>query len=111
MSLNKPIRDVFDLDKYILPFEFTDANLKELVVKFKEEIEKSKPDLKQSIDKLSTDLHFIDKDSKNAINNLSKEFFEDVIKEFSLKYFSQIDEFLQNPINEELTEMYQDLAM
>lgn len=111
MSLNKPIRDVFDLDKYILPFEFTDANLKELVVKFKEEIEKSKPDLKQSIDKLSTDLHFIDKDSKNAKNNLSKEFFEDVIKEFSLKYFSQIDEFLQNPINEELTEMYQDLAM
>ena len=111
LSLNKPIRDVFDLDKYILPFEFTDANLKELVVKFKEEIEKSKPDLKQSIDKLSTDLHFIDKDSKNAKNNLSKEFFEDVIKEFSLKYFSQIDEFLQNPINEELTEMYQDLAM
>ena len=28
-----------------------------------------------------------------------------------MKYFSQIDEFLQNPINEELTEMYEDLAM
>jgi len=111
LSLNKPIRDLFDLDKYTLPFEFTDSDLKELVLKFKEEIEKTKPDLKKAIDKLATDLRFIDKDSKNAINNLSKAFFEDVIKEYSLKYFSQIDEFLQNPINEELTEIYQDLAM
>lgn len=111
LSQNKTIRDVFDIDRYTLPFEFTDSDLKELVINFKREIKKSKPNLINSIDKIVVDLRFIDKDTKNEKNKLSKEFFDYHIKEKSLKYFSQIDDFLQNPINEELSEIYQDLTM
>jgi len=111
LAQNKTIRDVFDLDKYTLPFEFTDSDLKELVINFKDEIRKSKTELKDGIKKIKSDFRFIDKDIKNEKNNLSKKFFDNVIKEYSLKYFSQIDDFLQNPINEELSETYQDLTM
>ncbi len=111
LAQNKAIRDVFDLDKYTLPFDFTDTDLKELVVNFKNEINKSKHELKHSIDKIATDLRFIEKDIKNEKNKLSKVFFDNVMKENSLKYFSQIDDFLQNPINEELSETYLDIAM
>ncbi len=111
LAQNKTIRDVFDLDKYTLPFDFTDTDLKELVVNFKNEIDKSKLELKHSIGKIETDLRFIEKDIKNKKNKLSKVFFNNVMKENSLKYFSQIDDFLQNPINEKLSETYQDLTM
>ena len=111
LSQNKAIRDIFDLDKYILPFEFTDSDLKDLVISFKEEVENSNPELKEGLGNIASDLRFIEKDIKNEKNNVSKKFFDNVIKEYSLKYFAQIDEFLQNPINDELSETYRDLTM
>ena len=99
-----------NLDRFTLPFEFTDSDLKELVIKFKEEIDKTKTELANSITRMVSDFSYIDKNLKNEKNNLSKEYFDNHIKDYSLNYFTQITDFLQNPINSGLAETYEDLA-
>ncbi len=51
LSEYKHITKEFNLDKYILPFEFTDSDLKELVVEFTKEIKLDKEGLKIAIPK------------------------------------------------------------
>lgn len=110
LSLNKEIRNQFNLDKFILPFDFTDTDLKELIIVFKNEIDKSKQNIKKDIDKIKSDLRYIDKDIKNTKNNLSNNYFKNVITTRSLGYFTQIDNFLQEPINVYLSDIYQDIT-
>ena len=109
LSKYKHITKEFNLDKYILPFEFTESDLKELVVEFTKEINSDKERLKISFERVKKDFTYLDKDEKNEKNKLGKEYFE-IIKGNSLSHFSKIDEFLQNPINNELSVMYLDLA-
>jgi len=47
---------------------------------------------------------------KNEKNRLGKEYFDSIIKESSLSHFAKIDEFLQNPINTELSDIYMDCS-
>jgi len=47
----------------------------------------------------------IDKEKKNELNNLSKDYFE-FIKSHSLQYFEEIENFLREPKNETYTRMY-----
>ncbi len=91
----------FELDKYFLPFEFYEEDIKETIVEFNEQIEKIKEKPPLTEDYFRPEIH-----EKNIINNLSNEYFESQIREKSLEYFRQIDDFLKNPINQEYTEKY-----
>lgn len=77
------------LNKLFLPLNFNENDLKEIINSFSK-VDKKKGDLpkipKRDIEK------------KNEINNLSKEYFNNVIKR-NLIYLEQIREFLTNPIN------------
>ncbi len=109
LSEYKHIAKEFSLDKYCLPFEFTESDLKELVKEFAKEIKSDKGRLKTAVEHVKKDFTYIDKDHKNEKNKLGQEYFE-LIKGNSLMHFAKIDAFLQNPINSELSDIYLDAA-
>ena len=55
--------------------------------------------------KIKLNILYIDKELKNALNNVDDAYFKD-IKDYSLKYFRDIDRFLHDPINSEYLVMY-----
>ncbi|MGB1218331.1 MAG: ABC-three component system protein [Flavobacteriales bacterium] len=85
------------LNKLFLPINFDENDLKEIINSFSK-VDKKKGYLpkipKRDIEK------------KNEINNLSKEYFNNVIKR-NLIYLGQIREFLSNPINAEYLSKYE----
>ncbi|MCD4732319.1 MAG: restriction endonuclease [Bacteroidales bacterium] len=110
LSQYKYIVKEFGLNKYVLAFEFTDNDLKELVIEFMKEMKSDKESLKTAVESVKNDFTYIDKELKNEKNKLGKKYFQSIIKESSLLHFAKIDEFLQNPINTELSDMYADSA-
>lgn len=91
------ISKALNLNKLLLPLSFDENDLKEIINSFSK-VDKKKGDLpkipKRDIEK------------KNEINNLSKEYFNNVIKR-NLLYLEQIREFLTNPINAEYLGKYE----
>ncbi len=91
------IAKTLNLNKLLLPLSFDENDLKEIINSFSK-VDKKKGDLpkipKRDIEK------------KNEINNLSKEYFNNVIKR-NLLYLEQIREFLTNPINAEYLGKYE----
>ena len=81
-----------------MPLDFNENDIRDIVQSF------SKIDLKKS--KLSEIPQKRDIEFKNEINNLSKDYFNNVIKK-NLIYFNQIKDFLENPINDEYLNKYQ----
>jgi hypothetical protein len=61
----------------------------------------------QSIDGNSRfDFSLIDLQRKNELNNLSAEYFQQVVLEQHEPYFHRIDSFLKNPVNAEIAALY-----
>lgn len=88
------------LNKLLLPLEFDDSDIRDVVLAIKDAL-KAK-DIRPIIDFSKPELS-----QKNKLNNLSEDYFSDVIQsEFA--DFSKIDIFLSDPINEEVKEGYED---
>ncbi|WP_298265644.1 ABC-three component system protein [uncultured Lutibacter sp.] len=91
------IARTLNLNKLLLPLSFNENDLKEIINSFSR-VDKKKGDLpkipKRDIEK------------KNELNNLSKDYFYNVIKR-NLLYLEQIREFLTNPINAEYLSKYE----
>lgn len=62
-----------------------------------------------TIKQVDADLSYLQKSKKNKINKLSKVYFEE-IRTRSLPYFKTIEDFLRNPRNVDLKDMYEDTA-
>jgi len=92
------IAKTLHLNSLLMPLDFYENDIREIVQSF------SKIDLKKS--KLSEIPQKRDIELKNEINNLSKVYFNNAIKK-NLIYFNQIKEFLENPINDEYLNKYQ----
>ena len=92
------IAKTLKLNRLLLPLEFDETDLKDIVVAFnKLDLEKGNfPEIPEKRD--------IDK--KNEINQLSKEYFNEVIKK-NLPYFEQIRNFLSDPNNKEFLQKYE----
>ncbi len=85
-----------NLNKLLLPLSFDENDLKEIINSF------------SKVDKKKGGLPIIPKrdiEKKNELNNLSKEYFDNVIKK-NLIYLNQIREFLMDPINLEYLNKY-----
>lgn len=91
------IAKALNLNKLLLPLSFDENDLKEIINSFSK-IDNKKGDLpkipKRDIEK------------KNKLNNLSNEYFSNVIKK-NLIYLDQIREFLMDPINDEFLNKYE----
>jgi hypothetical protein len=92
------IAKILKLNRLLLPLEFDETDLKDIVEAFSElDIKKGDlPDIPEDRDI----------DRKNEINKLSKVYFDDVIKK-NMTYFEQIQQFLSNPINKGLLQKYE----
>jgi hypothetical protein len=95
------IADKFGLYKFQAPLRFYEKDLKDVIIVFSEQNKTISTEAKSYI----TSFTVIDKDKKNELNNLSKDYF-DFLKSHSLQYFEEIEKFLRDPKNETYTRMY-----
>jgi hypothetical protein len=95
------IADRFGLYKFQAPLRFYEKELRDVIVVFSEQSKTISTELKSYI----TSFTVINKEKKNELNNLSKEYFE-FLKNHSLQYFDGIEKFLRDPKNEDYMKMY-----
>lgn len=92
-----------DLNKLLLPFVFDETDLKDVILLMHEEFKNDK------YEKIKSTFVFPGLEKKNELNVLSEEYFNSVIQN-SIDDFDRIEKFLQNPINEEIANVYEDAA-
>ncbi|MFK7950021.1 MAG: ABC-three component system protein [Saprospiraceae bacterium] len=104
LSQNRDIVKRFGLDKFTMPIEFYDKDIRNVIVIFHD-----------TLPKLSKERDLVLKrpniETKNKINNLDKEYFEYVLKSDLNRYRNQILNFLENPINVEFAQYYEDTVL
>ena len=105
-NLTKEIIKIFGLNRNIVPFEFYEKDIQEVIVLFGQESEK----LKEKTPLKGEDFFRPAIDVKNRLNNLSDAFFKNIIQDNSLKYFKQIEDFLKDPINIKFAKSYEKTA-
>jgi hypothetical protein len=93
----------FRLDQRTSALRFFPEDIKEVITTFHE----YRKTLGKEVQHILPSLTNIDKERKNALNDLGKEYF-DYIQSTSLAYFKQIEEFLGDPKNELLRDYYED---
>ena len=96
------IAKIAGLQKLMLPLQFNEQDLKELVVAFK-----NTPLEQGRIEDIEKRFPYVLMDQKNELNNLSKTYFDNVVKTH-YSHFSAIEKFLSNPINHDFKDMYHD---
>ncbi|MFA6977729.1 MAG: ABC-three component system protein [Ignavibacteriaceae bacterium] len=110
LNPNKDIVKLYKLDLNHIPFDFSDQEIKEIILAFKQQLPSISSDIKKEVEKLKYDYSHIEKDKKNEKNKLSGEYYRDSILNKSLMDFDKIEKFLNNPVNEELKQYYFDTA-
>ena len=110
LNSNKEIVKQYRLDLNHIPFDFSDEEIKEIILEFKRQLPSISSDIKQEVDKLKYDYSHIEKDKKNKKNRLSDDYYINEIRNKSLMEFDKIEQFLNNPVNEQLKNYYFDTA-
>ncbi len=90
-----------ELNRLLLPFEFDESDLRDVIVFLHKQIKENVTVSVQS------DFEYPGLDKKNELNNLSKTYFEDVVKK-SMDDFNRIRLFLSDTINQDIEEIYAD---
>jgi hypothetical protein len=110
LKSNPEIVKEFQLNKNIIPFDFSDDEIKNIITEFKSQLPEITDGLKDKVEETKYDFNKTDIEEKNEKNNLSNEYYEEVILDRSLKDFEKIDYFLSDSKNEELKEQYFDIV-
>jgi len=101
LNSNPEIAEQAKLNHLFFPLQFYENDLRELVVAF------SKLRFNDTeVRSIVTTVHGIPIELKNKLNLLSKDYFDAVLKK-SVKEFSKIEYFLNDPNNEVFLKMYQ----
>lgn len=110
LYLNKSIIKEFSLDLNHIPFDFSEEEIKNIIIGFKTQLPQIKQGIQFEVEKVKFDFDRIKIEEKNRKNNLSKEYFENSILNQSLQDFEKISSFLSDPRNDDLKEQYFDIA-
>lgn len=97
------IRKLFGLDKFEMPFTFYEKDIQEVITIFHQNLPQIKVKPALTIDR--PEIH-----DKNLINDLDVHYYEQIIKPEVGKYFTQIEDFLQDPKNTTYQEHYSKTA-
>lgn len=95
------IADRFGLYKFQAPLRFYEKDLRDVIIVFSQQSKKISTEARSYL----TSFTVINKDKKNELNNLSKDYFQ-FIKNHSLQYFEEIEKFLREPRNVTYMRMY-----
>lgn len=101
LSNHKDIAREFSLEMPIAPFNFSEEDIKEVILAFKEQY----PIIKEKIDEIKYNFDRIPIEEKNKKNKLGEKYYNDSLKE-SLEYFTTISTFLEDPINDEIKDAF-----
>lgn len=97
---NPKIVKTHGLNGLLLPLQFYEEDLREIIIAFSEtEVQPDK------IQEISDEISRINIEEKNELNDLSKDYFNHVFKK-SYSHFTQIETFLENPINTKYKNYY-----
>ncbi len=110
LNPNKELVRLYGLDKLHIPFDFSDEEIKELIIQFKNQLPTIKNDIAAQVDKIKYEFNRIKLSEKNILNGLGEEYYKNEVLGRSLSDFDKIQSFLENPINEEIKEQYFDIA-
>ncbi len=110
LNSNKDIVKQYRLNEHHIPFDFSDDEIKEIIIAFKIQLPEISDKIKNEVDKIKYNYDIIEKMEKNKKNKLSEEYYREEILSKSLMEFRKIEEFLENPINTEFKDYYFDTA-
>lgn len=110
LNQHKDIVRQYRLDLHHIPFDFSDEEIKDIILVFKQQLPSIENDIKAEVDRIKHDFAFIDKKEKNKKNRLSEEYFQNEIAAKSLMDFEKIERFLALPQNEEIKDYYFDVV-
>jgi hypothetical protein len=110
LNQNKEIIRQYKLDLHHIPFDFSDEEIKDLIIAFKQQLPSIENVIKAEVDRIKHDFVFIDKQDKNKINRLGEEYFQNEIAAKSLMDFEKIERFLALPQNEVIKDYYFDVV-
>lgn len=94
---------VLELNKLLMPLEFYEQDIQDLVIAFSSSLTGA---TQTRIKDICNELTRIPVEEKNAINNLGKEYFDNVLVK-STSYFNEIKLFLEDPKNDVYKSMYE----
>lgn len=94
---------VAELNRLLLPFDFDESDLRDVIVFLHKQIKENNKVVVKS------GFEYPGLNKKNELNNLSKNYFDDVVKK-SLEDFDKIRTFLSDSINQDIEEIYLDAA-
>jgi len=72
LNQHKEIVRLYKLDLHHIPFDFSDEEIKEIILAFKLQLPSIENDIKAEVDRIKHDFVFIDKKEKNKINRLGE---------------------------------------
>jgi hypothetical protein len=110
LNQHKEIVRQYRLDLLHIPFDFSDEEIKDIILAFKTQLRFIENDLKAEIDRIKHDFSYIDKKEKNKKNRLGEEYFQNEIAAKSLMDFEKIERFLALPQNEDIKDYYFDVV-
>lgn len=110
LNQHKETVRLYRLDLHHIPFDFSDEEIKNIILAFKQQLQSIENDIKAEVDRIKHDFIFIDKKEKNKINRLGEEYFRNEIAAKSLMDFEKIERFLALPQNEEMKDYYFDVV-
>lgn len=112
---NEMLRQRLDLQPSLLdsigfslidpPFRFQPSDLVDVVKMFRASV----PSVKSDFDS-AHNFNFVEHVRKNKVNGLSKTYYESYIVRDSMPHFTEIKDFLENPRNRNLADLYHDAA-
>lgn len=110
LNQQKEIVRQYRLDLHHIPFDFSDEEIKDIILVFKQQLPSIENDIKAEVDRIKHDFIFIDKKDKNKKNRLGEEYFQNEIAAKSLMDFEKIERFLALPQNEKIKDYYFDVV-
>ncbi|AMO20459.1 hypothetical protein C3B47_10650 [Flavobacterium columnare] len=106
----KDIVRQFDLNKHHIPFDFSEEEIKDIILEFKKQLPNITQDIKLKVEEIKYDFDRIEIEDKNKKNDLTKDYFENEILKKALPDIIKIKTFLEDDRNAEFRDYYFDVA-
>lgn len=110
LNTNRDIVKLFNLDKHHIAFDFSNQEIKEIIIEFKKKLPEISKDIIAKVEKVKYDFNKIEIEDKNKQNKLSTEYYNNEILKRSLMDFDKIGHFLENEINSSFKDYYFDIT-
>lgn len=111
LNNNRDIVKLYELDRNHIPFDFSDEEIRDVILAFKKEIPKFETSLKAEIEKVKYSFDKVSLGTKNKKNDLSEDYFTGELVSRSLMDFGKIQYFLNDPINKDYKDYFFDSAV